>query len=77
LKELLPGTLHFENDYVDPPMAKVLKGCPTDTCLRYGQATSQLSPKSILDDDTVNDISALFLNSSSVPINGTNHAAFE
>jgi len=72
VKELLPGTLSVGSNDPEPPMSRVLKNCPVKKCLRYGQATSNPSPPQyILNDDAVDDISALFLNASSTRIKGT------
>lgn len=72
VKELLPGTLSVGSIDPEPPMSRVLKNCPIKKCLRYGQATSNPSPPQyILNDNAVDDISALFLNASSTRIKGT------
>jgi len=56
LKELLPGMPSSENEYIEPPMARALKSCPIDTCLRYGQINSQSSSEYILNNDAVNEL---------------------
>jgi hypothetical protein len=76
LTELLPGAPHTNVHVAEPPMAQVLKGCPMGTCLRYGQTAPSPFQKYILSDDAVDDVSALFLNSSSVPIQGTKSQCF-
>lgn len=76
LKDFSPGRSRSEDGYVGPPMARALKSCPVYTCLRYGQTNSRSSPEHILNDSTVDDISALVINSSSVPIIGTKSRCF-
>jgi len=72
LKDLLPGASSVGSNDPEPPMASVLKSCPIDACLRYGQIKSSPSPQQyILNDDAVDDLSALFLNASSTRLKGT------